>query len=102
VKLVLSRSGGIAAAVPALAKDIVLDTGTVGAATAQEIHALVSAVDFTQAGPPPARGAADHISYTLTLTHDDEESAVTFHGPIPDPALSRLVVRLEEFGRSGD
>ncbi|EWT00632.1 hypothetical protein N865_14310 [Intrasporangium oryzae NRRL B-24470] len=100
MRITLNRSGGFAA-VRALTGEITIDTDSLTEPSSREIEHLVGAVDFEHAvaRQTPKPGAGDYISYTLTVSHDDGESAVSFTSPIADPTLQHLVSRIEEIGR---
>ena len=89
---------------PALSVDLVVDTDDVTAPVRAELEHLVAALDFARLRASQARnaGSADHLNYKLTILDGGDESTATFTTPISDPALQRLVTRVEQSGQNRD
>jgi hypothetical protein len=96
MKLVLQRSGGFAA-IPALSRDIVVDTGELPPDSASELERLVAAVRLENR--PTPTGAADIRDYRLTVDDGRRSHVLDFSDLSPDLALHELVTRLEEIER---
>jgi len=99
--ILLTRSGGFAT-VPALSGDVTIDTDALDPPVREELERLVGAVDLAAVPDrSPTAGAADHRSYELTVRTGGSEVSATFHSPVSDPDVARLVSRLEQLARTG-
>jgi hypothetical protein len=101
MKVQLETEGGVAY-FPGLAQPVVIDTDTLPPKEAAELQRLVGAArlsDRPERAAPPARGAADHRTYTLTIDDGGRQHTVSFTDPVSDPELQALVSFLRSQGR---
>lgn len=93
--------GGFAA-VPGLNRPFELDTAALPAPDAATLRARLSDLRFfdlpTEAAPP-APGAADHRTYTITVTGEQRSHTVRLADPVADPGLRELVETLLSWHR---
>lgn len=93
--------GGFAA-VPGLNRPFELDTAGLSASDAATLRARLSDLrffDLPSEAAPPAPGAADHRTYTITVTIGTESHTVRLADPITDPGLRELVETLLSWHR---
>jgi hypothetical protein len=97
VRVTLTRSGGFVAA-PALSQPISLDTATLPDTQAAEVERLVD--HALAAEQPSSGGAADYVTYSLTVDRGDpvRQDACQFRGPVLDPVLSELLDTVQALG----
>lgn len=101
MKITIETSGGFAA-LPALSRPRTTDTSTLDAAQALELETLVLASRFFDQAASvgtPARGAADYMTHVITIEDASRVHTVRLTDPITDPALERLVSRLQALAR---
>ena len=88
-RLQLTRSGGMAG----LSLVASVDLDQLPKATAKEVRAALSQVDFDRPAASPGRrrmpGAADTFQYDLVVTGTELRSLTT-HEPVSDPGLRTL------------
>jgi hypothetical protein len=101
MRIGLEVSGGFAA-VPGLSRSIVVDTAEQPLSVASELDHLVLAAQLGSSLKvlPAPEGAADMLTYRLTVQRGDRTYVVQFTDAIPDQALQDLVARLEEIERA--
>jgi hypothetical protein len=102
MKITLARSGGLAY-IPALNKPVSIDTTRIDSQIAHELETLIKQARFfnlPERSSTPGKGAADHRSYTLTVQDGARTHTIQFADPILDPALNRIVSRLEALARA--
>jgi hypothetical protein len=96
IQITLEVSGGFAA-LPGLNAPRSIDTAALDHARATEIESIVRSVRFFEL---PARvdttnpGAADFITYTITIEDADREHTVMLTDPVSDERLIRLIDHL--------
>jgi hypothetical protein len=93
VTVQLRVDGGFAA-VPGLAGPFELDTDRLDPAAADTLRELLAETGFftrPDRFPPPAPGAADTRTYTITATAEGRTNTVRVADPIADPGVARLV-----------
>jgi hypothetical protein len=100
MKVTLETSGGFAP-LPALSRPITIDTSS-DRETASELHKLLRESTFFELGPfidTTARGAADYLTYQITVEDGSRVHTVRFTEPIPNPSLQRLLIFIQKLAR---
>jgi len=84
---------------PGLAKPVVIEPDQLTQSESREFSELIAATRFfdrpAQVGEAPARGAADHRQYTITIEQDGRRHTLHIAEPIDDPEIRHLVRFLE-------
>jgi hypothetical protein len=97
MKIVLETSGGFVF-LPALSEPVTIDTTQMEATAAADLESLVRDARFFDQpakAPPPASGAADYQTYTITGHEGTRQHRIEVTDPIADPAIARLVLALQ-------
>jgi hypothetical protein len=95
MKIHFESSGGFAH-LPAVNRPFVVDTSEVDSKEAKELESLVHAAEFFDKRSPTtvSRGAADYITYTITVEDGARSHTIQLTDPLSDPALHTLVSHL--------
>jgi len=86
---------------PARSEPTTIDTEDLPAEEAKELERLIEAAGFFELpqSSSPARGAADYLRYTISITTPERSHTVELTDPIEDPHLQALVEYLEAKAR---
>jgi hypothetical protein len=96
VKIQFQMEGGLAS-FPGLSKPVTIDTQELPEGEAARWAQLVQAAGFFDRPAVvgvPARGAADHRRYTITVEDGERRHTVTLTDPVPDAGLQALLAAL--------
>ena len=93
-------SGGVAY-FPGLAAPTRIDGNALAPDEQRALKALIEAAGFFKAPArtPPKRGAADVQTYQITIEDEGRRHSVALSDPVEDPAMQRLIERLQELAR---
>lgn len=97
MKITFKTSGGFAY-IPALSKPVIMDTKQMDPRGANKLESLVKECHFFNQPPAintPPKGAADYLTYTITVEESSHAHTVQVTDPITDANLARLVSFLE-------
>jgi hypothetical protein len=101
MRIVFETSGGFAFTA-ALGNPVTIDTTQVDPTAARELESLMRDARFfdqpAQAPPPPS-GAADYLTYTITVQDGPRQHTIELTDPIGDPTIARLVFALQALSR---
>jgi hypothetical protein len=102
MRVQLQVSGGVGY-FPGRAAPRTIDADTLPDADRDALKALVDAAGFfalPQRLPAP-RGAADYLTYQITIEDGGRRHTVAAADPVSNPALQRLIEKLRALSRSG-
>ena len=101
MKITFEMSGGFAP-IPSLSRPVIIDTVQMDPQAAQQLKFFVQEAlffDQPEQSTPPAKGAADLRTYTLTVEDGARVHTVQLTDPIKDAALERFVSHLQTLSR---
>src|SRR6476619_1250100 len=91
MRVLLQQEGGFAGLIrPPLA----VDSAQLASEQQRELDRLMVECDFFHLpadGPTPPQGAADYVTYTLTVEREQQTHAVRVTDPVTDAALAALI-----------
>ena len=102
MRIEFKMEGGLAH-FPGLARPMCIDSEQLSQEELAELEGLVEKVRFFElpsSSPPPAKGAADYYTYTVTLEAGGRRKTVRLTDPIEDPNLQRLITALRAKARA--
>ena len=98
MRVIFQTEGGIAH-FPGLSRPVTIETEELPEEEAAELNRLLEAARLldrpAQAGKP-ARGAADHRQYAITIEAANRTYTVRLSDPVEDPDLQRLLRFLQD------
>jgi hypothetical protein len=100
MNIYFQSSGGLAG----INSSIVLDTNSMSSGDAMRIQELINDSNFfslPSESPPPKTGAADYISYKITVETDERKHTVRTNDILMPPQLEHLISFLQEKAQSG-
>jgi hypothetical protein len=100
MNICFQSSGGFAG----INSRIVLDTNSMSADDAMQIQELINDSNFfslPSESPPPKGGAADYISYKITVETDERKHSVRTNDIVMPPQLEPLICFLQEKAQTG-
>src|SRR4051812_8192254 len=101
MKIVFETSGGFGFTA-ALRQAVTIDTRQIDPTTARDLESLMRQARFFEQpaqAPPPPSGAADYVTYTITVQDGPRQHTIEFTDPIADPTIARLVLALQALSR---
>jgi hypothetical protein len=97
MRVLLQQEGGFAGLVrPPLA----VDSTQLALEQQRELDRLVAGCDFFRLpsdGPTPPGGAADYLTYTLTVEREQQSHSVRVTDPVTDAALAALIAFVKRY-----
>jgi hypothetical protein len=91
MRVFLQQEGGFAGLVR---PPLVVDTTQLAPEQQRELDRLIVECNFFQLpsdGPTPAEGAADYVTYTLTVEREQQTHSIRVTDPVTDAALAALI-----------
>ena len=101
MKISFKTSGGFAY-LPALSKPYIIDTAQIDARLADQLESMVRESRFFEQPADPvtlAKGAADHITYTITIEDGPHSHTIKVTDTIVDDSLRQLVSQLRSMSQ---
>jgi hypothetical protein len=97
MRVLLQQEGGFAGLVrPAL----VVDSRQLAADQQRELDRLIAQSNFFQLpsdGPTPPAGAADYVTYTITVEREHQTHTIRVTDPVTDAALAALIAFVKRY-----
>jgi len=93
MKLTFKMSGGFAY-IPALSKPVIIDTDQIDPEVADQLRSLVQEsrfFDYPEIIHNLSKGAADYLTYTITIEDGSRVHTLQLTDPIADVNLAQLV-----------
>jgi hypothetical protein len=91
MRVVLQQEGGLAGLVH---PPLVVDSKQLAPEQQRELDQLIVECNFFQLpadGPTPPQGAADYLTYTLTVEREQQTHSIRVADPVTDAALAALI-----------
>lgn len=91
MRVVLQQEGGFAGLVR---PPLVVDSAQLAPVQQRELDRLIVECNFFQLpadGPTPPQGAADYVTYTLTVEREQQIHSIHVADPVTDVALAALI-----------
>lgn len=91
MRVVLHQEGGFAGLVR---PPLVVDSAQLAPEQQRELDRLIVESDFFHLpadGPTPPQGAADYVTYTLTVEREQQSHSIRVTDPVTDAALAALI-----------
>jgi emfourin len=97
MRVLLQQEGGFAGLIR---PPLVVDSVQLAVEQQRELDQLMVACDFfhlSSDGPTPPQGAADYMSYTLTVERDEQSHSLHVTDPVTDAALAALIAFVKRY-----
>jgi hypothetical protein len=97
MRVVLQQEGGFAGLVR---PPLVVDSTQLAPQQQRELDRLIVECDFFQLsanGPSPPEGAADYVTYTLTVEREQQTHSIRVTDPVTDAALAALIAFVKRY-----
>jgi len=91
MRVLLQQEGGFAGLVR---PPLVLDSAQLAPEQKRELDQLIVECNFFHLpadGPTPPQGAADYVTYTLTVEREQQTHSIRVTDPVTDAALAALI-----------
>ncbi len=102
MKILFETSGGFAY-LPGMSKPLLIDTTQAGTAGADQLETLVRKAGFFDQpahSSKTTKGAADYVTYTITVEEGPRKHKITVTDPVSDENLHHLIAHLRNLARS--
>ena len=97
MRVVLQQEGGFAGLVR---PPLVVDSTQLAPEQQRELDRLIVECNFFQLpadGPTPPQGAADYVTYTLTVEREQQTHSIRVTDPVTDAALAALIAFVKRY-----
>ena len=97
MRVVLQQEGGFAGLVR---PPLVVDSAQLAPEQQRELDRLTVECNFFQLpadGPSPREGAADYVTYTLTVEREQQTHSIRVTDPVTDAALAALIAFVRQY-----
>jgi hypothetical protein len=97
MRVVLQQEGGFAGLVR---PPLIVDSAQLALEQQRELDQLIVECDFFRLpadGSIPPQGAADYVTYTLTVEHEQQTYSIRVTDPVTDQALAALIVFVKKY-----
>jgi hypothetical protein len=97
VRVLLQQEGGFGGLVRA---PVVVESGQLAPEQQRELDRLIGKCNFFRLpsdGPAPPPGAADYITYTLTVEREQQIHSIRVTDPVTDVALTALIAFVKRY-----
>jgi hypothetical protein len=97
MRVVLQQEGGFAGLVR---PPLVVDSTQLAPEQQRELDRLIVECNFFQLpadGPSPREGAADYVTYTLTVEREQQTHSIRVTDPVTDVALAALIAFVKRY-----
>ena len=97
MRVVLQQEGGFAGLVR---PPLVVDSTQLAPEQQRELDRLIVECNFFQLsanGPSPRGGAADYVTYTLTVEREQQTHSIRVTDPVTDVALAALIAFVKRY-----
>ena len=97
MRVTLQQEGGFAGLVR---PPLVVDSTQLAVKQQRELDQLMVECEFfhlSSDGPTPPQGAADYVTYTLTVEQDQQSHSLHMTDPVTDAALAALIAFVKRY-----
>ena len=97
MRVVLQQEGGFAGL---LRPPLVVDSAQLAVEQQRELDRLIVECNFFHLptdGPTPPAGAADYVTYTLTVEREQQTHSIRMTDPLTDAALAALIAFVKRY-----